>query len=426
MSVDERGSAKGVAPAETGASVDVGPLGILPKLAGRQVRLDQRLGLLGPDLGSVVAGCNQLLGGGMSVDRFSVQWRASGLQRPGVVAQFAWPRLRTRVALGIDPTLAHALVDRLLGFERRPAEARLQVSPVEWGVLAFLVASGAEQLEQTPGPLGPWDLTIDRVGPDAFDLAGLGSIITWRWRVRVGQTTGAARLWLPESLLIPWLDQPLNQRDLPSGPSSPVRSEPAADWSRFDDLASEWRAEAGRITIASGSLTGQLQTGRLLLIDDRPISGTVLSPEGEVALVQLARSNRLTFRARVQPGSSGDRLVMTSRLEQQPTFREPLMANLADHPTNHDDPSSNRSEPAAASVASPLESADVSVTLTVELGRVSFPLRRLAELRPGDVVELNRHAREPVDLSSNGRLVARGELVQVDTELGVRITQVFF
>ncbi len=75
---------------------------------------------------------------------------------------------------------------------------------------------------------------------------------------------------------------------------------------------------------------------------------------------------------------------------------------------------------------SPLESSDVSVTLTVELGRVSFPLRRLANLQPGDVVELARHGREPVDLSSNGRLVARGELVQVDTELGVRVTQVFF
>ena len=68
----------------------------------------------------------------------------------------------------------------------------------------------------------------------------------------------------------------------------------------------------------------------------------------------------------------------------------------------------------------------VSVTLTVELGRISLPLTRLAELQPGAVLELSRHGREPVDLSSNGRLVARGELIQIDTELGVRVTQVFF
>jgi flagellar motor switch protein FliN/FliY len=67
---------------------------------------------------------------------------------------------------------------------------------------------------------------------------------------------------------------------------------------------------------------------------------------------------------------------------------------------------------------------EVPVTLTVELGRVTIPLHRLADLKPGDVLELGRHAREPVELTSNGRLVARGELVQIDTELGVRVTNV--
>ena len=69
--------------------------------------------------------------------------------------------------------------------------------------------------------------------------------------------------------------------------------------------------------------------------------------------------------------------------------------------------------------------ADIPVTLTVELGRVSLPLRRLADLKPGDVLELGRHAREPVELTSGGRTVARGELVQIESELGVRVTHVF-
>ena len=62
---------------------------------------------------------------------------------------------------------------------------------------------------------------------------------------------------------------------------------------------------------------------------------------------------------------------------------------------------------------------DVPVTLVVELGRVNLTLGRLADLKPGDVVELGRHSREPVELTSGGRLVARGELVLIDTELGV-------
>ena len=68
---------------------------------------------------------------------------------------------------------------------------------------------------------------------------------------------------------------------------------------------------------------------------------------------------------------------------------------------------------------------EIPVTLTVELGRVNLTLARLADLQPGDVIELGRHSREPVELTSGGRLVARGELVQIDTELGVRVTHVF-
>ena len=69
--------------------------------------------------------------------------------------------------------------------------------------------------------------------------------------------------------------------------------------------------------------------------------------------------------------------------------------------------------------------ADVPVTLTVELGRINLPLVRVADLKPGDVLELGRRAQEPVELTSGGRLVARGELVQIDNELGVRVTHVF-
>ena len=64
----------------------------------------------------------------------------------------------------------------------------------------------------------------------------------------------------------------------------------------------------------------------------------------------------------------------------------------------------------APSSADQSASAEIPVTLTVELGRVNLPLGRLAGLKPGDVLELGRHARDPVELTSGGRLVARGEL----------------
>jgi flagellar motor switch protein FliN/FliY len=68
--------------------------------------------------------------------------------------------------------------------------------------------------------------------------------------------------------------------------------------------------------------------------------------------------------------------------------------------------------------------AEWPVTLTVELGRVGLSLEQMADLKPGDILNLARHSREPVELTSGGRLVACGELLLIDTELGVRITTV--
>ncbi len=67
---------------------------------------------------------------------------------------------------------------------------------------------------------------------------------------------------------------------------------------------------------------------------------------------------------------------------------------------------------------------NVEMSVTVELGRTRMLMRDLLELRPGGIVELDRSAGAPVDLLVNGTLLARGEVVVVDDELGVRITEI--
>jgi len=68
--------------------------------------------------------------------------------------------------------------------------------------------------------------------------------------------------------------------------------------------------------------------------------------------------------------------------------------------------------------------ADVEVQLAVQLGRVRLPLRELLTLDSGSVVELDRSAESPIDVLVNGTLVARGEVVVIDGEFGVRITSI--
>ena len=67
---------------------------------------------------------------------------------------------------------------------------------------------------------------------------------------------------------------------------------------------------------------------------------------------------------------------------------------------------------------------DVPVELAVEIGRTRMTIGQTLELRPGSVVSLNRLAGEPVDLLVNGKPIARGEVVVIDEEFGLRVTDV--
>ncbi len=67
---------------------------------------------------------------------------------------------------------------------------------------------------------------------------------------------------------------------------------------------------------------------------------------------------------------------------------------------------------------------DVDMTLTAELGRTKLPIREVLELVPGTVLELDRAAGSPADLMVNGRLIARGEIVVIDEDYGIRITEI--
>jgi flagellar motor switch protein FliN len=67
---------------------------------------------------------------------------------------------------------------------------------------------------------------------------------------------------------------------------------------------------------------------------------------------------------------------------------------------------------------------DVPVELAVEVGRTQMTIREALELGPGSIVTLNRLAGEPVDLLVNGKPIARGEVVVIDEEFGLRVTEV--
>jgi len=66
----------------------------------------------------------------------------------------------------------------------------------------------------------------------------------------------------------------------------------------------------------------------------------------------------------------------------------------------------------------------VIMDVTVELGRARMSVRELLALSPGTVLELDRAAGSPADLLVNGRLIARGEVVVIDEDFGLRVTEI--
>ncbi len=67
---------------------------------------------------------------------------------------------------------------------------------------------------------------------------------------------------------------------------------------------------------------------------------------------------------------------------------------------------------------------DVPITLSVEIGRAQVPIRDLLRYSQGSVIELDRLVSEPLDVLVNNTLIAHGEVVVVDDQFGIRLTDV--
>lgn len=96
-----------------------------------------------------------------------------------------------------------------------------------------------------------------------------------------------------------------------------------------------------------------------------------------------------------------------------PTSRAPAAAQPAP-------PAAAKPDPRAAGLT-----ADVPVQLVAVMGKKTLTIKEILSLNKGQVIELNRFPNEAIDLVANGKLMAKGELVEIDGKLGVRIIRIF-
>jgi flagellar motor switch protein FliN len=214
--------------------------------------------------------------------------------------------------------------------------------------------------------------------------------------------------------------------------------------------------EAMNQMMGSASTAMAEMAGRRVDISAPSVALLDLSPEaGDVDLGFAGRVVRTSFELRV-----GDDLLDTTMMQLMPLGFARALVDALSRPAAAGEPSPGPAadeggEPLAADddderhlravpvpVAQPvtfpsLDDAssgagggdislllDVPLQVTVELGRTQLRIRNVLELVPGSIVELDKLAGEPVDVLVNGKQIARGEVVVIDEEFGVRITDV--
>jgi flagellar motor switch protein FliN/FliY len=166
------------------------------------------------------------------------------------------------------------------------------------------------------------------------------------------------------------------------------------------------------LLVAGAEIVAALQTGPLGALDP----AAALQPAIERAAAAL--SARVDSLEQVDPAGalaqSGPRMVCV-----------PLVAGAVHHATLVADLAATAGSAAPRSRQAGLDLLrDVEMEVTVEIGRTRLTVRELLALTPGTVLELDRAAGSPADLLVNGTLLARGEIVVVDEDFGIRITEV--
>lgn len=263
-------------------------------------------------------------------------------------------------AMWIDGRLATRVVARALGLTDPALVVARALAPAEEAILSAIVARALEAL--APRAAG---VCLRGVGiPSADVLGGAAPAACVDLAVTVGDTAGAVRVVLPAGCL---------------GAAPPPTPSPGA----LDVLAVRVEVLAGAAAIPLAAIFA-LAPGDVVVPD---ALGVDARGHGTVTLRHARGAHRATL--------DGARLTILGPAPGGPMPPTP--------------------DPRALD--------DVPVELAVRLAELTLSAREILELAPGAIVTLGRAPGAAVELVSAGRVVARGDLVQVDGELGLRVRE---
>jgi flagellar motor switch protein FliN/FliY len=118
-----------------------------------------------------------------------------------------------------------------------------------------------------------------------------------------------------------------------------------------------------------------------------------------------------------EPTEKKEAMTAKTAVSQEKSQEETVVVRLAEFENFTEPPVEEKPEPKKMSLLM-----DLTLPITVELGRTDIAIKDILKLRQGSMIELDKLAGEPVDLVVNGRKLAEGEVVVIDEYFGIRIT----
>lgn len=352
------------------------------------------------------------------------------LSQPGFLAVLAPGALAGRAVLEVELALAHAAVDMLLGGAGETVGLR-PLTEIEEGVMSFVVLEAlkavAPSLEQ-----GLPRLRLESVARGVDEVAAKlgeeGHLVTLHFNAVLGGHTGMVRLVVPASVL-----EAAEPAEESARRRAKLHADIQANLGRLSAVRTWLRVEIGHAEILRRDLAS-LRVKDVVLLDaltarpDRGEGGTATLRVGmgrkgradaEVFLEDDVFKARLTALVLGEPAfqraapseseeAAAEALSGGAEEEEQEEYTNPeLQVGAGVDDVNN---------PEGSDLLG-----DVPLQIAVELARVPVTAEEVVALRPGQVLELHRSPGEAVELSVNGKVVARGELVEIEGQLGVRV-----
>lgn len=352
---------------------------------------------------------------------------------PTFLAVIAPQPNKTRGLLEVEIGLAHTAIDMLLGGAGEAVELR-PLTDIEEGVMMYLLIETMRMLAPALDPSLP-KLRVEGMArgfDQAMQLIGeADQLAVVQLKATIENQTGYLRLFIPDGVLAasnPPVDAPVRRARRIA--NAKVNAH------RLAAVKTHLRFEIAQVEIMSSDFA-QLREKDVVLVDGlsaRPDVG-----QGGSCTMRLGHGRVGLLNGEVKIAEGGCKVKVTGfKAVPPPLDPRPAEAQELKTPPLQPDPAADELRPAeshdeepttylvgSGSMENQMESADllndIPLQLMVELGRVPLTGEDVVALKMGQVFDLNKQAGEPLDLSVNGKVVARGEVVEIDGALGIRI-----